>query len=52
MRSAAQTWKPESKVDKNMMLTIDTGSMSMSCEHITTVILQGTIVGVCEVSKR
>ena len=47
LRSAAQTWKPESKADTitNMMLTIDTGSLSMSYEHITTVILQGQANG-------
>ena len=40
LRSAAQTWVPESKARTKSMPTIDPGSLSMSYERKDTVILQ------------
>ena len=45
LRSAAQTWVPESKAHTITMLTIDPGSLSMSYERIDTVILRGRTIG-------
>ena len=45
LRSAAQTWVPESKAPENQRPTIDPGSLSMSYERIVTVILRGRAIG-------
>ena len=45
LRSAAQTWVPESKARTKSMPTIDLGSLSMSYERIDTVILRGRAIG-------